>query len=381
MIHSNEITFTKMQGAGNDFIVFKKEDIKVIPNKQFSPDSSEGVRSGASLTIEDLSVISKKLAHRKLGIGCDQLIIVADSPNADTDYEMLIFNSDGSQASMCGNGIRCFSKYIIDNSVKSIHDKDNKNNGSSGSGGSSDDGESSSNESENAIVHRVHTLAGTIICSTDKSQIGSKNNGDSYYREDTMLVKVNMGNPYLLRTNDNTLLVPNDRTILVPTPNPSTDKPIYLERVQVDERRAIDVVLVSMGNPHCVIFLQDNIEKGQLPEGTDIDTMDISEIGQKLAKHKMFVDSCNIEFVSSTKANHFKARVWERGAGETLACGTGACAVAVATVLVGKSLPEQQISINMPGGELLIDWNANENFGKVFKTGPATSVFSSVIKI
>ncbi|GAM20314.1 hypothetical protein SAMD00019534_034890, partial [Acytostelium subglobosum LB1] len=366
------IRFTKMHGAGNDFVLFKRN------GKHHNDYGHE------PLSLDELSYISKSIANRKLGVGCDQVIIVTDAPSPKSDYEMLIYNQDGSVATMCGNGVRCFSKYITDNRIPSVYMMDGGNN--------------VDEVYEERMFQRVHTLAGIIITyPLAQSTYGL-----------TKLIKVNMGSPLVLKTNappslaslsspeppTTTTTKEDNRVILTPI----TGQMYYSKTINVlgmatttctssstSSSAAITLfqcILVSMGNPHCVVFLEDNIKLGSLPTDTSLDTLDIADIGKKIEADPIFIDSCNVEFVTVC-TNHLirkvRARVWERGTGETLACGTGACAVAVASILTGKCQVDETVSINMPGGELLIDWNQQE--GKVYKTGPATTVFTSEIDI
>ncbi len=270
------INFAKMHGLGNDFVVIdcRKKNLPIIGKK------------------------AKLICDRHFGIGCDQIIVIRKSRIAD--YRMQIYNADGSEVEMCGNGIRCFAKYLWDRKEKIIRRK-------------------------KSIT--VETLAGIMVPEMCK-------NG---------MVKVDMGVPVL-----------DGRSI--PT---CFDGEVIDKKVKVSGR-FFNITAISMGNPHAVLFVK-NLDKtkfhsdGPLLEGaTDL-----------------FPNKINVEFVEVTGKNRLKARVWERGSGPTLACGTGACAIGVASVLNGMT--GHKMKVDLPGGTLQIEWKKN---GSVFMTGPATEVFT-----
>ncbi|KAM9970162.1 hypothetical protein ACTFIR_002009 [Dictyostelium discoideum] len=347
-----EIPFSKMHGAGNDFIVFETNKVKRL-------DGSEN-----EITLKELKEITLKLSHRKLGVGFDQAIIINNNPKVlkSAHYEMIVINSDGEQASMCGNGVRCFSKYIIDNCIesKSLNGTPKLVDGD--------------------IEQKIETLAGLVITYPKITHHLNQYN--------LMMIKVNMNNALVLKTNqykdDEFENVLNKKT---------TNEKAYIYTVKdlsLPQCDQLECVLVSMGNPHCVIFLERNIELGNLSSTTVVDDtassglsmMKIDEIASKLQKLPLFKDGCNVEFVSTNNSkltNRVISRVFERGAGETLACGTGACGVAVASILMSYCTQDKEVTVSMPGGDLLIQWS-NET-GEVFKTGPACTVFNSNIKL
>ncbi|EGC32655.1 hypothetical protein DICPUDRAFT_155352 [Dictyostelium purpureum] len=343
------VKFSKMHGAGNDFVCFETNKVERIN----SFDKSE-------ISLKELKDISLILADRKYGVGCDQLIICNNNPKVEKSahYEMIVINSDGQQATMCGNGVRCFSKFVIDNKIES----------------KSLNGTPKKDETTSEIEQKVETLAGLIITYPQiYHHLNTRN---------VMMVKVNMGNALVLKTNkwkESYGTVLNNKQ--------SIDKSAYLETVELNlpNCKQLECVLVSMGNPHCIVFLQRNIELGYLnkEECSNLKTMKIEDIAVALQKHPLFTDSCNVEFVYQSNENKLSntviSRVYERGAGETLACGTGASAVAVASILMGHCDSEKEVTCSMPGGDLLIQWGSgNKN---VFKTGPACTVFSSQIDI
>jgi diaminopimelate epimerase len=250
--------FVKMHGLGNDFILI---DSRTEP--------LEGL---------DLSELALKLCDRHFGIGADGILIAG--PSSSADVKMRIFNSDGSEAEMCGNGIRCFAKYIYE-----------------------------SLEKKKELIS-VETLAGIIL-------------------------------PSILKYNG---------------------KNIKNAELKIDNVK-YNVTLVSFGNPHCVIFVDD------------VSKVQIDEIGPKIETSKMFPDRTNVEFVQFISKKEAVVKVWERGVGETLACGTGACACAVAGITAGKL--DKDVLIRLPGGNLDIEWQDDKH---VILRGPAETVYEGNIK-
>ena len=257
-------------------------------------------------TIKDPSAVSKYVSDRHFGVGSDGLILI--KPSKVADFQMDMYNADGSQGEMCGNGIRCVAKYVYD---YGLTDKTNIS---------------------------VETLAG--IKHLDLTIENGK----------VALVKVNMGSPEL-----------------VPEKIP----------VVAEGERAIDVPLevkgktyqmngVSMGNPHCVIFMEEDVRE-----------LDLESMGPDFENHKRFPKRINTEFVNVLDENTLRMRVWERGSGETLACGTGACATAVAAILNG--LVQKEVTVKLLGGDLKIQWNGGD--APVYMTGPATTVFDGIITL
>lgn len=278
--------FTKMHGIGNDYVYVdctKKE-------------------------LKDPAEISKIVSDRHFGIGSDGLILIGSSDRAD--FRMNIYNADGSQAEMCGNGIRCVAKYVYDYGL------------------------------------------------TDKSRISVETLGGIKYLDLTVengkvrLVKVDMGEPHL---------APEE--IPIAMDNKDVGKVID-EEIAVDGRK-YRMTGVSMGNPHTVVYMDDLKE------------LEIEKIGPKFENHPRFPQRINTEFAHVLDEHTVEMRVWERGSGETLACGTGACAVAVASILNG--LTKRKVTVKLLGGDLMIEWN--EENGHVFMTGPAEVVFDGKIDL
>ncbi|MDI6800843.1 MAG: diaminopimelate epimerase [Thermodesulfovibrionales bacterium] len=285
-----EIRFTKMHGLGNDFIVI---DTRV---------------EGAGLRSQKLEELSKKLCHRRFGIGADQMLLLYPSETAD--FRMRIFNADGSEVEMCGNGIRCFAKYIWD---RKLSDKD---------------------------VLMIETIAGII-----KPAKSRKNS-------DELLVKVDMGEP---------IFEPEKIPVNI---SQQSEEKIIDYPLKINDRE-FKITCVSMGNPHAVIFLND-----------DISGFSVSDYGQVIENHPIFPKKANVEFVNVNNRNEVSMRVWERGSGETMACGTGASAAGVAAML--KGLTEKKVTVHLSGGDLLIEWAEDKH---VYMTGPAVETFEGKIKV
>jgi diaminopimelate epimerase len=275
-----KVPFTKMHGIGNDFIV--------IDGRAGMPGKGDG----------ELGSLSRRLCDRRFGIGADQILILDNSERAD--FRMRIFNADGSEVEMCGNGIRCFAKYIWD---RKLSGKD---------------------------VLEIETAAGII--KPEKSGA---------------LVKVDMGTPVL-----------DGRQIPVDLDGLIQDYPLTIED------KTFNITCVSMGNPHAVIFVDD------------VDGFDVKRYGPRIESHKLFPRKVNVEFAQVLDPQTVSMRVWERGAGETMACGTGASAVAVAANL--KGMVQNKVTIKLLGGDLLIELDEG---GHVSMTGPAEEVFEGQIPL
>lgn len=270
-----DVKITKMQGCGNDFVILDFDEYK---------------KTG--LPMEELA---KRLCNRNFGIGADGMIIPDTKPNGETDIAWYFYNSDGTTAQMCGNGMRCFAKYVYD---KKLIDKKE---------------------------FSVKTLAGVI-----RPQILEDGN-----------IKVNMGTPIL----------------------EDTKIPFNGERKIKIKDKEFEITPVSMGNPHCVIFTQE-------------DPMELTKnYGPEMEKHPYFPEKTNTEFVKIINRNEIEMRVYERGCGITLACGTGACASVVAGVL--NNLTEQKVKVNLLGGAVWVEWSGTcENPNKnIYLIGPANYSF------
>ncbi|XCH47696.1 diaminopimelate epimerase [Thermodesulfovibrio sp. 3462-1] len=273
-----KINFVKMHGLGNDFILIDCLNQELTEPSQFAI----------------------KYCNRRFGIGADQLLLLY--PSKIADFKMRIFNADGSEVEMCGNGIRCFAKYIWD---RKLTDKE---------------------------ILEVETLAGII----KPRKIGE-------------LVQVDMGEPEF---------------------SPSKIP------VDIEGEKAFDLILeisgwharincISMGNPHAVIFLDEEPKY-----------FAVTKYGPLIENHPIFPKKTNVEFAYVKNSHEITMRVWERGAGETLACGTGACATAVAAMV--KGLTEKKVTVHLLGGDLLIEWAED---GHIYMTGPAEEVFEGTVKV
>lgn len=278
--------FTKMQGCGNDYVYVNGMQEKISADRK--PE------------------LVRFLSDRHFGIGGDGVIFI--NAASEADFEMEMYNADGTRSEMCGNGIRCVGKFVYDKGL------------------------------------------------TDKTQIKVVSAGQIKYLDlqvgkdgQVETVKVNMGSPILVPTQ-----IPakfeGEQAVNVPL------------MVQGEEYR---VTCVSMGNPHAVVFVDQTKE------------MDLEEIGPHFENHPVFPNRTNTEFVEVVDRNHVRMRVWERGTGETLACGTGCCATVVAAVLNG--LTDTQVEVEVLGGKIQIFWDREENI--VYMTGPATTVFEGEIAL
>lgn len=274
------IKFAKYQGLGNDFVLL---DNRHSPEPMISAD------------------LAVKICDRHFGIGADGVIFALPGQGG-TDYTMRIYNSDGSEPEMCGNGIRCLAKFIA--ALEGISATDQ--------------------------IYHISTLAGVIKLRTE---------GDGQ-------VTVDMGTPQL------------EARLIPTTLSPGTEKVIH-QPLEI-EGKTWFVSCVSMGNPHCITLVED------------VAAIPLALLGPLFEHHPVFPARTNTEFIEVVARNYLKMRVWERGAGITLACGTGACAAVVATVLNGKS--DRLCTVELPGGCLKIDWNPED--GRVYMTGAAQLVFS-----
>ncbi|MBI1811929.1 MAG: diaminopimelate epimerase [Nitrospirae bacterium] len=295
------MNFTKMHGIGNDFIL-----IDCITQK-FKVKS------------EELKVLSKKLCHRQFGIGADQMLLLY--PSGTADFKMRIFNADGSEVEMCGNGIRCLAGYIWSRRL-----------------------------SGKAILN-IETPAG-IIKSEKKGAMVRVDMGEPVFELEKIPVKIN--SKFKIQNSK----LPTGRIDLTPNSKLIIDYPLKIED------REFKITCVSMGNPHAVIVV-DNVM-----------AFPVTYYGPLLEMHEIFPKRTNVEFIEILNRSEIKMRVWERGAGETMACGTGASAVAVASSL--KGLTKKNVTVHLAGGDLIIEW-AKDNH--IYMTGTAEEVFTGQINI
>lgn len=283
---SMDIEFTKYHGLGNDFILI---DNRASSEPMLTPEQAV------------------RLCHRNFGVGADGAIFALPGQEG-ADYTMRIFNSDGSEPEMCGNGIRCLARFLAELE-----------------GG---EGQSAAERS-----YRVHTLAG--VMRPDLRPDGQ--------------VTVDMGQPRLLAAE-------------IPTTLGAAGEKVVDTSLEV-AGQSWAVTCVSMGNPHCITFV------------ADVSAVPLETIGPQFERHPAFPKRTNTEFIEVVRSDYLKMRVWERGAGATLACGTGACASLVAGALTGRS--SRRATVELPGGCLEIEWS--EADGRVYMTGPAQRVFKGKI--
>jgi diaminopimelate epimerase len=275
-----EVLFTKMQGLGNDFVLF------------------DGLRSPLCLTPEQV----RRIADRRLGIGCDQVLLLEPGQDPEADARYRIFNADGKEVEQCGNGSRCVARYLRDERLIET----------------------------DAIV--VETLAGLIrmYCQSDGQ------------------IRVDMGAPRL---------APEDIPMRVQELHGTYE-------IEIDGAR-VSVYPISMGNPHAVLCIED------------ITAVPVASLGPLIERHRLFPEGVNAGFMQVVDAHHIHLRVYERGVGETPACGTGACAAVVAGRL--QKLLGQAVEVELPGGRLFIQWEGGES--SVWMTGPAIRVFAGRIAL
>jgi len=275
--------FTKMQGIGNDYVY-----VNCLQE-----------------TVPDPGQTAIKVSNRHYGIGSDGLILI--KPSKVADFEMDMYNADGSQSAMCGNGIRCVAKYVYD-----------------------------------------YGLTDKLNISVD-TKSGIKYLDLTVKNGKVVLITVDMGEPEL-KSGNIPIISGKDKVIM---------EPIEIDGV------TYRMTGVSMGNPHAVVFIEN------------VKELDIEKIGPQFEHHSFFPERINTEFVKVLDEHTVEMRVWERGSGETLACGTGACAVAVASVING--FVKDEVIVKLLGGDLKIYWNREEN--KVYMTGPAAVVFEGEISL
>lgn len=280
------LKFTKMTGLGNDYIYV---------------DCTNGTK------FRNIPEMAKKLSNRHFGVGSDGLILIDKPDNEQSDFKMRIFNSDGSEAEMCGNGIRCMAKYIHDNGL-SRKDKIS-----------------------------IDTIAGIKKVKILEDDDGECNEAI-----------VDMGEPIFQDNN-----IPYN--IYEPF-----NKELDLD-VNDDKMR---FTVVSMGNPHAVTFVEN------------VDSIPIEKIGPIIENNPIFPNKTNVEFVQIIDKNNIKVRVWERGVGETFACGTGACAAVVACGLNGYT--DENVTVKLPGGKLKVEWGKDNH---IYMQGPATTVYEGELNL
>lgn len=269
--------FTKMHGCGNDYVYI----------------------NGFTEKITDKPAFVRAVSDRHFGVGSDGAIFI--NPSKEADFEMEMYNADGSRSEMCGNGIRCVAKYVYDNGL--------------------------TNQEQIRIISagKIKYLELNI----DNGKVST--------------VRVNMGEP-ILKAKEVPVISKREQSV---------DEPIMVAG------KEYHMTCVSMGNPHAVVFMED------------VAALDMEAVGPFFEHHEVFPNRTNTEFVKVVDRTHVDMRVWERGTGETLACGTGCCATAVACILNG--LTENKVTVNVLGGKIDVEWDRENNL--VYMTGPAETVF------
>ncbi len=275
-----KLDFTKMNGLGNDFVVI------------------DAINQSIQLTAAQILY----LADRRLGVGCDQILLVEPAITPQSDFFFRIFNSDGSEAGQCGNGARCFARFVRD---KGLSDKD---------------------------ALKVDTISGPL----------------ELYLAEAGLVRVNMGTPEL-----------RPEKIPLCADKPATTYPIMVAG------EPLPMAAVSMGNPHAIWIVDD------------VDHAPVEMVGKALQDHEQFPEKANVEFMEIRSRDHIKLRIYERGAAETMACGSGACAAAASGI--NQQLLNEKVTVSMPGGELSIEWLGGDH--PLWMTGPTTTVFEGSIEL
>lgn len=286
-----KLPFTKMHGLGNDFILIDCRHRRC----------------------DDLGELSRKLCHRRFGVGADQMLLLFDSRSAD--FMMRIFNADGDEVEMCGNGIRCLARYIWE---RNLSDKK---------------------------ILSIETLGGIIRPE----------------RSDGM-VRVDMGEP-MFDPEKIPVKIVQSSEFKVQSSKTKNAKPIIDYPLRIKDRE-FKITCVSMGNPHTIIFVE-NLSQFPVPF-----------YGSLIENHFLFPKKTNVEFIEVITPKEIKMRVWERGTGETMACGTGASAAAVASNI--KGLTERYVTVRLIQGDLVIEWAMNNH---IYMTGPAVEVFEGIVNI
>lgn len=278
------IHFTKMHGLGNDFVVV----------------------DNITQSVKIDSHLAKRIADRHFGVGCDQILLIEPPHEPDLDFTYRIFNADGKEVTQCGNGARCFGRYVFENALT---DK---------------------------TVIQVGTLAGKLII--DVSDLSN--------------IQINLGRPQF-----SPAAIPLSLKDVFQLPPKGRYKITFLD----NER---DVTILSMGNPHCIIFVPATSEAA------------VNEVGMALQNHPAFPEGVNVTFLQVLARNHVKCRVYERGAGETFACGSAACAAVVAGVLQEEL--NREVKVDMGNGALTVRWDLDDY---VYLSGPTRTVFHGVLAL
>jgi diaminopimelate epimerase len=304
-----KINFIKMHGLCNDFILIDclKEEFRITPPQSPPPEADQGGEMGGYLS--ELGELSKRLCNRRFGIGADQLLLLY--PSSIADFKMRIFNADGSEVEICGNGMRCLAKYIWD---RNLSDKN---------------------------ILNIETLAG-IIRPEKAGEMVRVDMGGPIFEPERIPVNILKSKVRSQKSKKRKLII---------------DYPLQIGDIE------FYISCVSMGNPHTIIVVDD------------VSNFPVPYYGPLIENHQLFPRKTNVEFIEVLNTSEIKMRVWERGSGETMACGTGASAAAVASNI--KGLTGKKVVVHLLGGDLFIEW-ASDNH--VYMTGPAMEVFEGIIE-
>ncbi len=304
-----KINFIKMHGLCNDFILIDclKEEFRITPPQSPPPEADQGGEMGGYLS--ELGELSKRLCNRRFGIGADQLLLLY--PSSIADFKMRIFNADGSEVEICGNGMRCLAKYIWD---RNLSDKN---------------------------ILNIETLAG-IIRPEKAGEMVRVDMGGPIFEPERIPVNILKSKVRSQKSKKRKLII---------------DYPLQIGDIE------FYISCVSMGNPHAIIVVDD------------VSNFPVPYYGPLIENHQLFPRKTNVEFIEVLNTSEIKMRVWERGSGETMACGTGASAAAVASNI--KGLTGKKVVVHLLGGDLFIEW-ASDNH--VYMTGPAMEVFEGIIE-
>lgn len=288
--------FTKMHGCGNDYVVVDAMKGELAERYDHAP-------------VEAASPLAKMMNDRRFGVGADGFVLILPETRADStaDFEMRMYNPDGSYSAMCGNALRCVAKRLVDSGAFA---------------------------EESMVVRSAETLVPMRVVS--RAANGTVD-----------LVEADLGSPEFTPSK-------------IPCELPAGDEGNLRSAIVPVDDVSHEATILSMGNPHCVLFIEGPVEQAQ-----------VTSLGPPIETHKTFPDRTNVEFVQVVSRTQLRQRTWERGAGETLACGSGACAVAVAAALTGRA--ERRVTIELLGGSLDLEWRETDNH--VVMTGPATEVF------
>ncbi len=314
-----KLQFIKTHALGNDFILI---------------DNRSGSRKQLEPRLKKINQFAKTLCDRRFGIGADQLLLLNHSKTAD--FKMRIFNADGSEVEMCGNGIRCLAKYIWDKKLRTKSTEPAYRTGR--------------RKTQKHLA--IETLAGSIFLQKKSEKLIRVNMGEPILKPGKIPVRISSRFPLSSSQLKKSSLITRHSSLV-------KNFPIKING------KIFKITCVSMGNPHAVIVVKNVL------------TVPLSTIGPVIENNGVFPKKTNVEFIQILNRKNIKMRVWERGSGETMACGTGASASAIASFLLG--LTDRKVTVHLQGGKLLIEWSQKDNH--VYMTGPAVKVFEGTVDL